>query len=235
MNMEAWLEWARGPLFWTALSFMILGLLRQVCLTVWEVIRVYRRAGDKIIPLRRVAGETLQWLVPLRRLADRWPYSLTTFVFHLAVILVPVFLAGHVDLWRRGIGFSWPTLPNDVATWLTVAGMAAGIAAVIQRLLIRDSRAINRLQDYALPLFIVLILGSGFLVMHPVWNPLSRDAALLIHVLGGDLLLLLVPLTKLSHMILLPLSQLVSELAWHWPPDAGTRVAVTLGKEHEAI
>ena len=43
------------------------------------------------------------------------------------------------------------------------------------------------------------------------------------------------PLTKLSHMILMPFTQLVSELAWHFPPDAGTRVAVTLGKENEPI
>ena len=233
--MDVWLQWARGPLFWTALAFMILGLARQVLLTVWEVVRVYRRAGDQVIPVRRVVQETLQWLLPVRRLAGRWPYSLTTFVFHLAVIPVPLFLAGHIELWRRGMGLSWPALPNHVATWLTLAGVVAGLAAVVQRALGRDSRPINRFQDYALPLFIVAVLLSGFLVMHPAWNPFSRDAALLAHVLGADLLLLLVPLTKLSHMILLPLTQLVTELSWHWPPDAGTRVAVALGKEHEPV
>lgn len=233
--MDVWLQWARGPFFWTALAFMFLGLIRQLCLTVLEAVRAYRRAGDKDIPLRRVVRETLQWLVPLRRLANRWPYSLTTFVFHLAVILVPLFLAGHIELWRRGTGLSWPALPNDVATWLALAGMTAGLAAVAQRALLRDSRAINRFQDYALPLFITLVLASGFVVMHPAWNPLSRDAALLVHVLGGDLLLLLVPLTKLSHMVLLPLTQLVTELSWHFPPDAGSRVAVALGKEHEPV
>jgi hypothetical protein len=36
-------------------------------------------------------------------------------------------------------------------------------------------------------------------------------------------------------MILLPLTQLVSELAWHFPPDAGSRVAITLGKEKESV
>ena len=41
------------------------------------------------------------------------------------------------------------------------------------------------------------------------------------------LLIFLVPLTKLSHMILMPFTQLVSELAWHWPPKAGSQVAAT--------
>ena len=233
--MDNWLELARGPLFWAALATMILGLLRQLALTVWEAVRVYQRAGDKEIPLGRVTRETFRWLVPLGRLRNRWPYSLTTLVFHAAIILVPLFLAGHIELWKRGLGVSWPALPNSVATWLTIVAAVAGIAAVVQRATVGASRALNRFQDYALPLFIVGVFGSGFLVMHPAWNPVSRDAALLVHVLAGDVLLLLVPLTKLSHMILLPLTQLVSELSWHFPPDAGRRVAVTLGKEHEPI
>ena len=233
--MDMWLELARGPLFWTALAIMILGLVRQLGLTLWEAARAYQRAGDKQIPVRRVAREALQWLVPLGRVRNRWPYSLTTLVFHFAIILVPLFLAGHVELWRRGIGLSWPSLPNTVATWLTIAAVVAGLAVVAQRATAGDSRALNRFQDYALPLFIVALFVSGFLVMHPAWNPFSRDAALLVHVLGGDLLLLLIPLTKLSHMILLPLTQLVSELSWHFPPDAGSQVGATLGKEHEPV
>ena len=81
----------------------------------------------------------------------------------------------------------------------------------------------------------VFLLSHRLLVMHPAWNPFPADPTLLVHVLSADLLLFLVPLTKLSHMILFPLTQLVSELAWHWPSDAGSRVAVTLGKEGERI
>ena len=233
--MQTWLHWARGPLFWTALAFMVLGLARRLLLVSWEGWRIYVRAGDRSIPLRRVARETLQWLVPARRLRDRWFYSLTTVVMHAAVLLVPLFLAGHVALWRKSVGRSWPALPNPVATILTGAAVAAAIAVVIQRAAARDSRALTRFQDHALPLLIAGIFAAGFLVMHPAWNPFSRDSVLLAHVLGGDLLLLLVPLTKLSHMILLPFTQLVSELSWHFPPDAGSRVAATLGKESEPV
>jgi hypothetical protein len=53
--------------------------------------------------------------------------------------------------------------------------------------------------------------------------------------MSANLLFILIPLTKLSHMVLLPEVQLVSEVAWHWPEDAGSRVAVTLGKEDMPI
>jgi hypothetical protein len=37
--MDVWLSWAKGPLFWTALIFMLLGLFRQLGLTIWEGFR----------------------------------------------------------------------------------------------------------------------------------------------------------------------------------------------------
>jgi len=233
--MDVWLKWATGPLFWTALAFMILGLIRHVGLTLWEGAKAYHRAGDKKIPVGNVVISTLRWLAPVGRLRNRWLFSLTTLLFHTGVILVPLFLAGHIQLWKEGVGLSWPALPNGVATTLTWVVIVTALAVVIQRVGAKDSRALSRFQDYALPLVIVLPFLSGFLVMHPAWSPFSRDPTLLVHVLSAGLLIFLVPLTKLSHMILLPFTQLVSELAWHFPPDAGRRVGVSLGKENEPV
>ncbi|MGD2215285.1 MAG: hypothetical protein PVJ64_00960 [Gemmatimonadales bacterium] len=233
--MDAWLHWAKGPLFWTALTFMLLGLARQVGLTVWEAARAYRRAGDKNVPIGQVVRNTVSWLVPLKHLPNRWLYSLTTLLFHVGVILVPIFLAGHIELWEAALGLSWPALPNSLATTLTLIVVVAALVVVLERAGSRESRDLSRFQDYALPLFIAVVFSSGFLVMHPAWNPFSRDPVLLVHILSGDLLMVLVPVTKISHMTVLPLTQLVSQLAWHFPQDAGKRVGVTLGKENEPI
>lgn len=233
--MDVWLQWAKGPLFWTALTFMLLGLARHAGLTLWEGVRAYRRAGDRNVPIGQVVGTTLKWLLPFRHLGNRWLYSLSTLLFHVGVILVPLFLAGHIELLKAAIGVSWPALPNPLATTLTLVVVVAAVSVVIQRAGSRDSRNLSRFQDYALPLFIIVPFLSGFLVMHPAWNPFSRDPVLLVHILSADLLIFLVPVTKLSHMTLLPLTQLVSQLAWHFPQDAGQRVGVTLGKENEPI
>jgi nitrate reductase gamma subunit len=233
--MEAWLEWARGPVFWAALTFMVLGLIRHVAITAWEIARVIRRAGDKGIPARQVFAATLKWLLPTDRLKDRWLFSLTTLVFHVSIILVTLFLAGHVALWKPTLGFSWPALPNYLATVLTVTALVTAAALVAQRVASRDSRALSRLQDYAIPTVIAVPFASGLLVMHPGLNPFPFEATLLVHVLSANVLLVLIPLTKLSHMVLLPVTQLVSELAWHFPPDAGSKVAATLQKESEPV
>ena len=233
--MEAWLEWARGPLFWAALTFAVLGLLRHLAITIWEIGRAVQRAGDRDLPYRQLALATVKWLVPAGKVRNQLGLSLTTVAFHISILLVPLFLAGHIALWQRGLGLSWPALPNIVADILTVVAVAAAVAVVLERALARASRHLSRFQDYVLPLVIAVPFVSGFLVMHPQWNPFAFQAALLVHVLSANLVLILTPLTKITHCVLLPLTQLVSEVAWHFPPQSGSKVAAALGKEGEPI
>lgn len=233
--METWLQWARGPVFLLAFSFMALGLIRHVVLTAWEMARAVRRAGDKNIPYGQLIVATLKWLLPVGKLRSRLLFGLTTLAFHITILLVPIFLAGHIALWARGLGVSWPALPNQAADVLTLLAIFTAVALVLQRALARDTRALSRFQDFALPLLVALPFASGFLVMHPSISPVSHEAAMLVHVMSANLLLVLIPVTKLSHIALMPSVQLVTEIAWHWPPDAGSKLGVTLGKEEEPV
>ena len=233
--MEPWLEFARGPAFVFAFSFMILGLIRHLVLTVWEIVRAMRRAGDKTFPYRQVCFATATWLLPVAKLKNELLFSLTSVLFHIAILIVPIFLVGHITLWARGIAVSWPAIPNSLADVLTIVAVVTAVALVIQRACARATRTLSRFQDYALPLVIAVPFAAGFLVMHPALNPFSFQATLLVHIMSANVVFVLIPITKLSHAILLPGTQIVSEVAWHWPADAGSKLAVTLGKENEPI
>ncbi|MFC1679072.1 hypothetical protein ACFL2T_02550 [Elusimicrobiota bacterium] len=234
-DAQIWIEWGRGPLFKTCLAFMILGLARRAIMTLWDMAVIGYRAGDKVLPWRQVVIATLKWMFLVEQLRNRMTFGLTTLAFHVSIIVLPVFLAGHIALWERGIGLSWPAIPNSAADVLTAVAVLSALLLMLQRLVARDSRALSRAQDYAIPLIVAAPFVTGFFVMHPAWNPFSYETALLAHVYSADLLILLIPVSKLSHMVLLPSTQLVSELAWHFPPDAGSKVAVALGKENEPI
>ena len=58
---------------------------------------------------------------------------------------------------------------------------------------------------------------------------------LLIHMLAGNLALILTPLTKIVHCVLYPLTQLLSEIGWHFPAESGRHVAIALAKENEPV
>ena len=233
--METWLELARGPVFLFAITFMFLGLARHVILTCWEACRAYYRAGDKVIPYAQVAKTTWQWLLPVYKIKERALYGLTTIAFHVSIILTPILLGGHIALIRRGTGLGWPGIPNVLADFLTVAAVLAALALIVQRAVKPDSRALSKFRDYAILVLIAIPFVSGFMVMHPSLNPFPFEAMLLVHVMSANLIMILVPVTKISHCVLTPVSQIVSELAWHWPPDAGSKLAATLGKENEPV
>lgn len=233
--MHAWLEWARGPAFIFCFTFMVLGLLRHAVVTVWETTRIMRRAGDKSLPAANIWRATLSWLFPAKALRREPLFTGVSVVFHAAILIAPVFLTGHIVLWQRGVGLSWPAIPNGLADVLTVLAvvMAAGLAVL--RRTAKATRGVTTPSDYALLAAVALPFVTGFLVMHPAFNPLSLESALFLHVMSGNLVFVLLPTTKLAHAILLPGTQVVAEVGWHWPMDAGSRVGAALGKEAEPV
>jgi hypothetical protein len=233
--MHAWLHWFQGPLFWAALTFLVLGLGHRLALAGAAAHKALRRAGDKRVVYRTLWRATLRWLSPGAALGARPLFSATSMVFHATIIVVPLFLAGHIALIKAGLGWSWPALPDAVATWLAVAAVVAAAALVIERLAARATRALSGFQEYALPLAVAVPFVTGLLVAHPAWNPLPYDVMRLLHAASADLLLVLIPVTKLSHIALFPVTQLVTEMAWHFAPDAGERVGVALGRGSEPI
>ena len=233
--METLLEWARGPCFAFAFTFMLLGLIRHLGLIGWEMIRDMRRAGDKTLPYAQVFFATLKWVFPLAKVKDRLLFSLTSVLFHIAILIVPIFLGGHIALWARALGISWPAIPNNVADVLTIVAIVTAVALVIQRAAARATRSLSRFQDYILPLIIAMPFVSGFLLMHPPINPFSFEATLLVHIMSANLVFFLIPITKLSHAALIPSVQMVSEVGWHWPSNSGTKVSLALGKENEPV
>ncbi|MFC1852129.1 respiratory nitrate reductase subunit gamma [candidate division CSSED10-310 bacterium] len=242
--MLEWLEWARGPVFRACFIIMLLGLLRVVILngvTLYLMIRQAKK-NKREIKYGDLVRETLTWLFPVKKAAEqRIIFSLTSIIFHLAIIITPLFLSAHILLWERGLGLSRfalnarVALNAQVADYLTLLAIVAGLAIFVQRVGAEASRGLSRFQDYFLPLLIIIPFFSGYLAMHPALNPFSYNGIMFVHVMSGNLIFLLIPFSKISHVALFPMTQLMSALGWYLNPDSGRNVMLTLGKENEPI
>jgi nitrate reductase gamma subunit len=236
--MEQWLEWARGPVFRACFVIMLLGLARAVLLnTVSIVSLVYAsKKNRRTVPWSTVLTATLQWMFPVKKGFEARPvFSATSMLFHVCIIFTPIFLSAHILLWERGLGISWPAISNLAADYLTLLAIITGVALLAQRVGASASRAISRGQDYFLPLLIVVPFVTGYLGMHPNLNPFGYNGTMFVHVMSANLIFLLIPFTKMSHVALFPGTQLISEMGWHLKPGAGEQVAIALGKENESI
>jgi nitrate reductase gamma subunit len=231
--LEYWLEVAKGPLFKFCFLIMVLGLLRNIIIAAAGMMQAYRRAGDKNIPWLAIVKKTASWLFPVSHLNsnDRLFYIMNSFLFHVGLLVVPVFLYAHIQLWKTGTGISWPALPKEWADGLTLMVILTGVALVTARIAYSQSRSISRFQDVLLPGLIVFSFISGYIAAHPAINPFSYQGILLVHVLSSNFILLVLPFSKLTHMVLWPFTQLATELGWRFPPDAGPKIMATLGKE----
>ncbi len=229
--MEVLLDFARGPLFRLSFSLMILGLIRIIYLEIGGILEAYGRAGDKNIPWGQAFKNSLSWLIPIGKLRNSRPiYSVFSILFHIGLLLVPIFLFAHVALWEKGLGIRWFTLGSIWADALTLTTIVTGIALVIARWGSKDSRFISRRQDYLWPLLLLLPFGTGFICSNMDISPAAYQWLMLLHVMSANVIFVLIPFSKISHCVINPLSQFVITLAWKFPANKDEDICITLNK-----
>ncbi|MDT8067186.1 MAG: hypothetical protein ROO76_03370 [Terriglobia bacterium] len=230
--METWIEFGRGPLFVMSFSVLVLGLARILLLTVMGVAGAYRRSWDRIVNWKDVRLQTATWLLPVRSLLRKRPvYSAVSVIFHIGLILVPLFAAAHVLLWRRSTGFAWGAIPQRLADILTVTTLVAGIGLLLGRAIPAATRKLSGLQEYLWPALLLVPFATGFVCSHARLSANGYQQFMLLHVYSADLILALLPFTRIAHCVLAPISQVVTAVAWKFPVGGGDRVAETLGYE----
>jgi nitrate reductase gamma subunit len=234
--MEAFLDFARGPLFRLTFLLMILGLARIAILDIWGAVEAYRKAGDKTIDWGGAVRKTVSWLIPIRGVLGGQPiYSVLSILFHVGLILVPIFLFAHVQLWKAGLGFGWFTLSKPIADFLTLLTIVCGLLLFIARVASRNRRRLSRWQDFIWPILLVVPFLTGYLTSNVHLSASAYLTLMLIHVLSGELILVLLPFSKIAHCVLMPMSQFVLMIAWRFPARVDEDVCATLNKKGEPV
>jgi nitrate reductase gamma subunit len=225
--MEQMLDFARGPFFALTFGFMVLGLLRLVVIQAYSLaVGKGRRLRDA--PWRRILGDALTWALPVRHfIKGTVLFSSASFVLHLGLIVVPLFLAEHVVLWEAFVRIDLPAIGRGLADLLTLTTLVCLGILLGCRLFVRRHRAVSRPIDYVLLVIIMLPFATGYLALHPELNPFRWDAVMLVHVLSAELLFILVPSTKLAHVVTFAFDR-ISAVHWQLRPGAGDKVAEAL-------
>ena len=213
---------------------MLLGLSRHVLLQVSNLIL---RKGRRLVnvPWNRVLEDTLTWALPFRHLIPgTMLFSSVSFLFHIGVIIVPLFLADHVLLCEKFLGTKLPAISQSLADYLSLLTIGCLMTLLALRLLMRRLRAMSRKSDYVLLIMVALPFLTGFVSSHPELNPLPWKLTMLLHLLSAETLFLIIPFTKLAHIVLFPFDR-ISVLHWQLRPGAGDKVAQALYGEEVRI
>lgn len=225
--MEELLGFLKGPLLTFVVLIFVLGLMREVVLSVWVLVEATRRAGDPNIPYARVLRNMAVWLFPVTRLHRSLPvFSYASFFFHLGVISSAFFLREHIDFFS-GLGLSWPAIPHPYVDWLALLAFAGLTILLGFRIYVRQSRAVSGFEDYAVLFLLIVTVGMGYLAGQS-WNVIPYNVTMVFHISTGSTILVLTPFTKLAHCALYPLVRLSTEIGWHFTQQGGYDVVKTL-------
>jgi nitrate reductase gamma subunit len=191
-------EFVRGPLVWIAFIGFFGGVLYRVItmaqLAVKE--RVVIPTWDAKYGLRSL----LHWVVPFggRNMRRRPTYTLVSYAFHVCALLTPLFAMGHAVLWQESWGIRWWSLPEGVTDLMTLVVIFACLFFIFRRLVRPEVRNVSYPSDFVLALIVLAPFATGF-IAHQQWLPYKP--MLIAHIVSGALCLLLIPWTRLVHMI----------------------------------
>ncbi len=229
--MEWWIDFAKGPLFAITFMIMLFGLFRHIILQIYSLF-IAKGARLKNVPWKAIFSDMLTWAFPVKHLIKGTVlFSVVSFIFHIGIIVLSVFLIDHIVMWEDFFGINLPAVGRATADILTLITIACVVTLLMCRVFIRRLKAMSTKSDYVILIMVLLPLVFGYMAGHPGVNPFTWEAAMLFHLLSAEALFLIIPFTKLAHIALYFFDRL-SPVHWQLKPDAGNKVAEALfGKE----
>lgn len=193
-----------GPLAWLAFLIFFVGIVARLVLYVrgldWKLDRVTYRVNTAY-GVKGAVRSVAFWLIPFG--TQSWRnnpgFTILVFVLHVGVIVTPLFLLGHNIFLEERWGVSLPSLSQGVSDALTIAVIAAAILLALRRIALPEVRLITTAVDYLLLAIAAAPFVTGLIARTAA---VHSEAWLIAHVLAGEILLVAIPLTKLSHFVL---------------------------------
>jgi nitrate reductase gamma subunit len=197
-------DFLTGPMFWLSLGIFLIGMTVRFFLYFkglnWQLDRVAYTAHS-VQGLKGALRSIVRWLIPFGTYGwRRQPFMTVVFFgFHIGAVLVPLFLLAHNLFLKEKIGFSLITLNPllaDVLSWMVVG---SALFLVLRRIALPEVRILTTPYDYLILLISVAPFVTGLLARYEVG---SYSFWLILHILCGEVLLIAIPFTKLSHIVL---------------------------------
>jgi nitrate reductase gamma subunit len=191
------LTFARG----CALNWALIIFVAGVVLRLFEIFGLGRKA-DLSTPRTDSPGSgwrtVLTRTLPPEGMLKRDPVTyIGGYVFHFGLFVAMFFFAPHIEFFRSMTGLGWPSLPSALVDASVVAAIVAMGMLLAHRLNNPVKRMLSGFGDYLAWAVTLLPLLTGYLAYHHLFVEYTLMLAL--HLFSVELLLVLLPFSKLFH------------------------------------
>ncbi len=197
MNELEFLTWVRGPGVKIAVGIFVLGV-------IWRLLEVYTLGRRKDLSEPRHAPRATGWHTLIRRtmpIPGMMKRSGVTYVagygFHIGLFVVVLLFAPHIKLIQSLVGLSWPNLPSQVVDLVAVVTLACMVVVLVDRINKPVKRYLSTFEDWFTWAVTFLPVLTGYMAARHLLVPYTTMLGL--HILSAEILLMVLPFTKLFH------------------------------------
>ena len=197
MNDLQFLTWVRGTGLDIAVGVFVLGVL-------WRLVEIYSlgRKPDLSAPRHASGASGLHTVVrrslPPPGMLKRSPVSyIGGYVFHVGLAIIVFFFAPHILLFKSLTGLSWSGLPSQIVDLAAVVTMVAMVVVLVDRINKPAKRFLSTFEDWFTWVVTFLPVLTGWMAVQHLLLPYTWMLAL--HILSVEVLLIVLPFTKLFH------------------------------------
>ena len=202
-------QFITGPLLWLSFAIFAVGCIVRIVLYIkgldWQMDRVAYTAHLSY-GIKGAIRSIVFWLLPFGTKSWRFypVFTVMFFVFHICLIFTPLLLVAHNVILKQRWGISLFTLPEGVTDIMTVAVIIAVIFMIVRRIALSEVRILTSAYDYIILAITVAPFVTGFIAYHMAPG---YTFWLMAHIITGEIMLIAIPFTKLSHFVLFFMSR----------------------------
>jgi nitrate reductase gamma subunit len=208
-NMMYLYDFLTGPVFWISVSTCLIGLIFRAVFYIkglnWQLDRVAYTAHPKA-GIKGAARSIFFWLIPFGSRGWRTQPLMTIlfYVFHAGVVCVPLFLFAHNMIFEEKFRFSFFTLPSFLADTMSWGVIISAVFLILRRIALPEVRILTTWYDYLILFLSIAPFASGMICRYEIGD---YSLWIIIHIALGEILLIAIPFTKLSHIVLFFMSR----------------------------
>jgi nitrate reductase gamma subunit len=113
-------------------------------------------------------------------------------------------LLAHVTLVDESWNLSWWTLPDSVTEIMTLIVIVGCVFFLVRRLVNPEVQYVTSASDYIILGIVAAPFITGFFAYYQ-W--FGYQIFLILHIISGEVMLVAIPFTRLSHMLFAPLTR----------------------------
>jgi nitrate reductase gamma subunit len=198
-------DFVSGPLVWASVILFAAGCIYRIVSMAFLARKKDPFVYNYMSPYHAFRS-IFRWLTPFgsESMKKQPVFTIVAFAFHICIMIAPLFLFAHIILIKQSWDISWWFISDTTADIMTVIVIASCVYFLIRRIVRPEVKYLTSASDFIILALVAAPFITGFWTYHQFAGFKIMG---IIHMLSGEIMLIIIPFTRLSHMLFFPFTR----------------------------